>query len=112
MSEEEFKQRNMTSRQSSRFMDSVKIDVFGPDIPIYIQNKKQMVFPNFFALKGVDGQPTDKPFVLYWTKTKKAEKNIIPVGEVVVCEASHYEELLAAKVELDMSKKSWKEPKE
>lgn len=76
-------------------MDNKKIDIVDPEnkLPCYIQAKAMQVTPDYFGIS--DSCPLkDKPFVIFWKKTKATESTIRAVGEVCMIPADFFYKLL------------------
>ena len=84
-----------SSRLLSRDMDNKKIDIVDPDnkLPISIQAKATQATPDYFGI--ADSCPIkDKPFVIFWKKTKATESTIRAIGEVCMVPTGFFYELL------------------
>lgn len=84
-----------TSRLLSRDMDNKKIDIVDPEnkLPCYIQAKATQVTPDYFGISN-SCPLKDKPFVIFWKKTKSTESTIRAVGEVCMIPTDFFYELL------------------
>lgn len=84
-----------TSRLLSRDMDNKKIDIVDPDnkLPCYIQAKAMQVTPDYFGIAN-SCPLKDKPFVIFWKKTKSTESTIRAIGEVCMIPTDFFYKLL------------------
>lgn len=74
-----------TSRQASKQLDDMKIDVSDPDnvLPFYVQIKCTQSVPQIKKLNSDVGKK-DKPLVIFWNSQEHREQKQVSVGEYVI----------------------------
>jgi Holliday junction resolvase len=85
----------VTSRAESKNMDDKGVDILG-NIPYFIQCKNSKTNPNYVQL--LEDMPKEKPGIIIHKKTKKANKNFIPVGEYVIMNKEIFYKLISKDV--------------
>lgn len=85
----------VTSRSESKAMDDQKVDIIdkNSELPIWIQLKKTLKYPNYLAIEA-DCPLKDKPFVLFWDVQRATESTFRSEGELVIMRKEYFYELL------------------
>lgn len=80
-----------TSRNESRKMDALKVDIMG-DIPYHIQCKNSQNKPKYEVL--LKEMPHDKVPVVFHRQTHKANSNFVTDGDYVIMRKEDFYEIL------------------
>jgi len=85
-----------TSRNESKKLDDMKIDIADPDgiLPFYSQLKSTQSIPQIKKLNEEVGKK-DKPLVIFWNAQEMREKKQISVGEYCILPKDLFYDLLA-----------------
>ena len=86
---------NKTSRAESKSLDDQKIDLVDMtgNMPFYSQIKNTIKTPDYFGI--VKECPLkDKPFVIFWKKTKPTESTFRSEGEIVMIPKAFFYDLI------------------
>lgn len=86
---------NKTSRAESKSLDDQKIDLVDMtgNMPFYAQIKNTIKTPDYFGI--VKECPLkDKPFVIFWKKTKPTESTFRSEGEIVMLPKAFFYDLI------------------
>ena len=77
-------------------MDDKKIDIIDTEnkLPCYIQAKAIMKTPDYFGIEKACPLK-DKPFVIFWKKTKATTSTFRSEGEVVILPKEFFYKLLS-----------------
>ena len=90
-----------TSRSESKNMDDAKIDLVDPDgiMPFYPQIKLTQKTPDYFGIER-ECPYKDKPFVVFWNKTRPTESTFRSEGQIVMIPKSFFYQLIEKYVKL------------
>lgn len=85
----------VTSRSESKSMDDNKVDLIDTEhkLPFNAQLKATIKTPDFFGIKK-ECPFVDKPFIIFWKKTRPTDSTFRAEGELVMLEKSYFYELL------------------
>ena len=86
---------NKTSRAESKSLDDQKIDLVDMtgNMPFYIQIKNTIKTPDYFGI-AKECPLKDKPFVIFWKKTKPTESTFRSEGEIVMIPKTFFYDLI------------------
>ena len=83
-----------TTRNNSRALDAMKIDIYDNTLPCYIQAKYTQNIPNYFNIREDCGLK-DRPFCIAWKKAGKDGEQ--SPGTVMVIPIEYFYELITKK---------------
>lgn len=86
---------NKTSRAESKSLDDKKIDIVDMTgkMPFYCQIKNTIKTPDYFGILK-ECPLKDKPFVIFWKKTKPTESTFRSEGEIVMIPKTFFYDLI------------------
>ena len=84
-----------TTRAESKSLDDKKIDLVDLDgnLPFNCQLKATIKTPDYFGISK-ECPLKDKPFVIFWSKTKPTESTFRSEGEIVMLPKSFFYQLI------------------
>ena len=76
-------------------MDDAKVDLVDPDgiMPFYPQIKLTQKTPDYFGIEK-ECPYKDKPFVIFWNKTRPTESTFRSEGQIVMIPKSFFYQLI------------------
>lgn len=86
---------NKTARSESKSLDDQKVDLVDMigNMPFYSQIKNTIKTPDYFGI-AKECPFKDKPFVIFWKKTKPTESTFRSEGEIVMIPKAFFYDLI------------------
>ena len=86
---------NKTARSESKSLDDQKVDLVDMtgNMPFYSQIKNTIKTPDYFGI-AKECPFKDKPFVIFWKKTKPTESTFRSEGEIVMIPKTFFYDLI------------------
>lgn len=86
-----------TTRETSRHLDSLGIDLDPTDLPFYVQCKYMVNTPKYDDIINKEQLPKDKPMVVFYGKTEKKGSRFFLQNEYVILKKDDFLKMISLK---------------